>query len=91
MIVAVDDDGCFTGKITDFSGRYVKDADKDIIEAMKVKLMQTFIYLFILFGQLLIEVINSRRQRGNLLSICDELEIIVYYHFVSSCIMLISP
>ncbi|EOY07019.1 TRNA synthetase class I (I, L, M and V) family protein isoform 2 [Theobroma cacao] len=37
LIVAVDDDGCFTGKITDFSGRYVKDADKDIIEAMKAK------------------------------------------------------
>lgn len=37
LIVAVDDDGCFTGRITDFSGRYVKDADKDIIEAIKRK------------------------------------------------------
>ncbi|XP_011014398.1 PREDICTED: probable isoleucine--tRNA ligase, cytoplasmic isoform X2 [Populus euphratica] len=37
LIVAVDDDGCFIGKITDFSGRYVKDADKDIIEAVKAK------------------------------------------------------
>ncbi|GKV22091.1 hypothetical protein SLEP1_g31990 [Rubroshorea leprosula] len=37
LIVAVDDDGLFTGKITDFSGRYVKDADKDIIEAVKAK------------------------------------------------------
>ncbi|KAJ8755497.1 hypothetical protein K2173_019295 [Erythroxylum novogranatense] len=37
LIVAVDDDGCFTEKITDFSGRYVKDADKDIIEAVKAK------------------------------------------------------
>lgn len=36
MIVAVDDDGCFTEKITDFSGSYVKDADKDIIESIKV-------------------------------------------------------
>lgn len=36
MIVAVDDDGCFTERITDFSGRYVKDADKAIIEAVKV-------------------------------------------------------
>lgn len=36
LIVAVDDDGCFTSKITDFSGRYVKDADKDIIQAVKV-------------------------------------------------------
>jgi isoleucyl-tRNA synthetase len=38
LIVAVDDDGCFIEKITDFSGRYVKDADKDIIEAVKVRL-----------------------------------------------------
>ncbi|XP_039000355.1 isoleucine--tRNA ligase, cytoplasmic-like [Hibiscus syriacus] len=37
LIVAVDDDGCFTGKIADFSGLYVKDADKDIIEALKAK------------------------------------------------------
>ncbi|KAJ6677682.1 SOLEUCYL-TRNA SYNTHETASE [Salix viminalis] len=37
LIVAVDEDGCFIGKITDFSGRYVKDADKDIIEAVKAK------------------------------------------------------
>ncbi|XVF08373.1 hypothetical protein REPUB_Repub06bG0221000 [Reevesia pubescens] len=37
LIVSVDDDGCFTGKITDFSGCYVKDADKDIIEAVKAK------------------------------------------------------
>ncbi|OIV94953.1 hypothetical protein TanjilG_22150 [Lupinus angustifolius] len=37
LTVAVDDDGCFTSKITDFSGRYIKDADKDIIEAVKAK------------------------------------------------------
>ncbi|KAF4390301.1 hypothetical protein F8388_019956 [Cannabis sativa] len=37
LIVAVDDDGCFTSRITDFSGCYVKDADKDIIEAVKAK------------------------------------------------------
>ncbi|KAJ4723257.1 Isoleucine--tRNA ligase, cytoplasmic [Melia azedarach] len=37
LIVAVDDDGCFTAKITDFSGCYVKDADKDIIETLKAK------------------------------------------------------
>ncbi|GKV06154.1 hypothetical protein SLEP1_g18078 [Rubroshorea leprosula] len=37
LIVAVDDDGLFTGKIVDFCGRYVKDADKDIIEAVKAK------------------------------------------------------
>ncbi|CAL8085616.1 unnamed protein product [Prunus armeniaca] len=35
LIVAVDDDGCFTERITDFSGRYVKDADKAISEAVK--------------------------------------------------------
>ncbi|XP_047329898.1 isoleucine--tRNA ligase, cytoplasmic-like isoform X1 [Impatiens glandulifera] len=37
LIVAVDDDGCFTDKITDFCGRYIKDADKDIIQAVKEK------------------------------------------------------
>ncbi|XP_054791826.1 isoleucine--tRNA ligase, cytoplasmic-like [Prosopis cineraria] len=37
LTVAVDDDGCFTAKITDFSGRYIKDADKDIVEAVKAK------------------------------------------------------
>lgn len=35
LIVAVDDDGCFTEKVSDFKGRYVKDADKDIINAVK--------------------------------------------------------
>ncbi|KAL6188962.1 hypothetical protein ACLB2K_040352 [Fragaria x ananassa] len=37
LIVAVDEDGCFTEKITDFSKCYVKNADKDIIEAVKRK------------------------------------------------------
>ncbi|KAI5665073.1 hypothetical protein M9H77_24396 [Catharanthus roseus] len=37
LVVAVDDDGCFTERITDFKGRYVKDADKDIIQAVKEK------------------------------------------------------
>ncbi|CAH9101166.1 unnamed protein product [Cuscuta europaea] len=37
LIVAVDDDGCFTERITDFARRYVKDADKDIIQAVKEK------------------------------------------------------
>lgn len=36
LVVAVDEDGLFTERITHFSGRYVKDADKDIIEAVKV-------------------------------------------------------
>ncbi|KAA8531453.1 hypothetical protein F0562_006194 [Nyssa sinensis] len=37
LIVAVDDNGCFTGKISDFSGRYIKDVDKDIIQVVKDK------------------------------------------------------
>lgn len=37
LVVAVDDDGCFTERIVDFRGRYVKDADKDIIQAVKQK------------------------------------------------------
>ncbi|XP_010525919.1 PREDICTED: isoleucine--tRNA ligase, cytoplasmic [Tarenaya hassleriana] len=37
LIVAVDDDGLFIERITHFSGRYVKDADKDIVEAVKAK------------------------------------------------------
>ncbi|KAK3043535.1 hypothetical protein RJ639_002114 [Escallonia herrerae] len=42
LVVAVDDDGCFTERITDFSGRYVKDADKDIIQAVKARLLSVF-------------------------------------------------
>lgn len=34
--MAVDDDGHFTDRITDFKGRNVKEADKDIILAVKV-------------------------------------------------------
>lgn len=37
LIVAVDSDGCFTDKIGDFKGRYVKDVDKDIIKLLKTK------------------------------------------------------
>ncbi|URD91072.1 Anticodon-binding domain of tRNA, partial [Musa troglodytarum] len=37
LFVAVDADGCFTKEITDFCGRYVKDADKDIINAVKAR------------------------------------------------------
>ncbi|CAL9221978.1 unnamed protein product [Arabidopsis halleri] len=37
LVVAVDDDGLFTERITHFSGLYVKDADKDIIKAVKAK------------------------------------------------------
>ncbi|GJW49295.1 isoleucine--tRNA ligase, cytoplasmic [Tanacetum coccineum] len=37
LIMAVDDDGCFTERITDFSGRYIKEAEKDIIRAVKEK------------------------------------------------------
>ena len=44
LIVAVDDDGCFTEKVSDFKGRYVKDADKDIINAVKVRISPFFIF-----------------------------------------------
>ncbi|KAJ4968949.1 hypothetical protein NE237_015650 [Protea cynaroides] len=37
LIVAVDDDGCFSDKVPDFKGKYVKDADKDILNAVKAK------------------------------------------------------
>lgn len=37
LIVAIDPDGRFTEKVSDFQGRYVKDADKDIIHAVKAK------------------------------------------------------
>lgn len=37
LIVAVDDDGRFIERVSDFKGRYVKDADKDIITAVKQK------------------------------------------------------
>ncbi|KAJ0101491.1 hypothetical protein Patl1_05521 [Pistacia atlantica] len=37
LVVAVDDDGCFMEKITDLSGQDVKDADKNIFEAVKAK------------------------------------------------------
>nr|XP_043623289.1 isoleucine--tRNA ligase, cytoplasmic [Erigeron canadensis] len=37
LVMPVDDDGNFTQRITDFSGRYVKEADKDIIQAVKEK------------------------------------------------------
>jgi isoleucyl-tRNA synthetase len=35
LIVAVDDDGCFTEKVSEFKGRHVKEADKDIISSVK--------------------------------------------------------
>ncbi|KAH6836839.1 tRNA synthetase class I L [Perilla frutescens var. hirtella] len=37
LVVAVDDDGCFTERVVEFTGRYVKEADKDIIQAVKEK------------------------------------------------------
>lgn len=36
LVVAVDDDGHFIEKISQFKGRHVKEADKDIINAVKV-------------------------------------------------------
>ncbi|KAK4369720.1 hypothetical protein RND71_009195 [Anisodus tanguticus] len=37
LIVAVDDNGCFTDRITDFRDKYVKEADNDITQAVKDK------------------------------------------------------
>ena len=38
LVVAVDEDGLFTERITHFFGRYVRDAEKDVIEAVKVSI-----------------------------------------------------
>lgn len=35
MPCPLDDAGCFTSEVPDFAGRYVKDADKDIIARIK--------------------------------------------------------
>lgn len=40
--MAVDDDGCFTERITDFSRRYVKEADKDIVQSVKARIFPVF-------------------------------------------------
>lgn len=37
VICPVDDDGLFTSEVPDFKGRYVKDCDKDIIQALKAR------------------------------------------------------
>ena len=37
MVCPVDEKGIFTEEITDFAGLYVKDADKQIIKALKEK------------------------------------------------------
>lgn len=37
LLIPVDANGCFVEKVADFKGRYVKDADKDIISAVKAK------------------------------------------------------
>lgn len=44
LVVAVDDDGCFIDKISDFKGRYVKEADKDIISAVKASCCFSFLW-----------------------------------------------
>ncbi|CAI9296574.1 unnamed protein product [Lactuca saligna] len=38
LVMAVDDDGCFTERVIDFIGQYVKEADKDIIQAVKARI-----------------------------------------------------
>lgn len=37
MVCPVDEKGIFTEEVTDFAGLYVKDADKQIIKALKEK------------------------------------------------------
>ena len=37
VVCPVDDNGCYTEEVTDFKGRYVKDADKDIMRWLKEK------------------------------------------------------
>lgn len=36
-VCPIDDDGCFSAEVADYAGRYVKEADKDIIKAIKDK------------------------------------------------------
>ena len=43
--MAVDDDGCFIEKVTDFIGQYVKEADKDIIQAVKARIVECYIII----------------------------------------------
>lgn len=45
LVMAVDDDGCFTEKVTDFIGQYVKEADKDIIQAVKARIVECYIII----------------------------------------------
>lgn len=37
LVMPVDDDGNFTKEVSDYTGRYVKDADKDIIARLKAE------------------------------------------------------
>ncbi|CAI9294357.1 unnamed protein product [Lactuca saligna] len=41
LVMVVNDDGCFTERVIDFIGRYVKEADKDIIQADKSRLVKS--------------------------------------------------
>ena len=45
LVMAVDDDGCFIEKVTDFIGQYVKEADKDIIQAVKARIVECYIII----------------------------------------------
>jgi isoleucyl-tRNA synthetase len=38
LVVAVDGEGRFKEKVTDFAGRYVKDTDKDIVSTIKASI-----------------------------------------------------
>ncbi|KVI01022.1 Aminoacyl-tRNA synthetase, class 1a, anticodon-binding [Cynara cardunculus var. scolymus] len=52
LVMAVDDDGCFTERITDFSGRYVKEADKDIIQAVKARIVECLVWNLVFYMHL---------------------------------------
>lgn len=40
----VDGDGKFTAEVPEFQGRFVKDADKEIIAALKVCIVISFVF-----------------------------------------------
>lgn len=44
--MAVDENGYFTDRITDFRGKYVKEADNDITQAVKARDSNTPLFLW---------------------------------------------
>ena len=64
----VDGSGKFTAEVTDFQGRYVKDADLDIIAAVKVG-----ISLFLLWVTLVCKFVDFSMIWGGCVFVCDRL------------------